>query len=522
MFRALIMSISMILGGIASGSAIEGAAFPGTTGMPQAVETVDGARCNAVAARILPHGKIADAVLVAAGDGAPAYCRVRGSSHPTADSDIGFELYLPVESAWNGRYLQVGNGGLAGSIPERLLAAGLAQGFAVAGTDDGHEAAEFDGRWAVGHPEKRTDFAYRALKETTDAAKLILAAYYGRSAAHSYFQGCSAGGREALMEAQRFPDDFDGIVAGAPAAYWTHLAAYGPWVYQAVSRGGWLSEAELENVQRAVRAACGADKDGVLRDSMNCKFDPASLKCRPGQIGQCLTDAQVAALHRIYGGIKDARTGATIIAGYSPGGEAESHAWATWEMGSSPDGKHSLSYILTHELVGNVLLGGAPIDVETFDSSRDVARLDAAFGSQVNAVDPDLGAFQRHGGKLIQFHGWYDQAIPTRSSIDYYRSVKARMGDTSAFYRLFLAPGMLHCGGGPGPNVLATLPAIVDWVEHGKAPQSLVATKYVSDDPKKGVKLTRPVCRFPNVAAWDGKGDRSRAGSYVCTPSKAS
>jgi hypothetical protein len=473
--------------------------------------------CAALTGLNLPQVTITSAENVPAVGPLPSYCKVLGSAHPTADSDIRFEVAIP--QSWNGRYLQVGNGGFAGTIPERAFLPGLAQGFAVAGTDDGHQSTNgTDASWALGHPEKQIDFGYRALKETTDAAKAIVLAYKGSAPRYSYFQGCSDGGREALMEAQRYPKDFDGIIAGDPANHWAHLLAGAAWNYQALTAtpGSTLTPAKLKLIQAEAVRQCG-DQDGVIEDPLSCRFKPEKLKCRAGDESGCLTGAQLAALRKIYGGPRNPRTKEKIISGFSPGGEGEPNGWGRWITGEKGDNKQALIYLYGSNFFGYVVRGTPDFDLGKLNFDGDIAMADAKFASVFGSYDPDLSAFRDHGGKLIQYHGWADPAIPALDSVDYYRLVQKKMGATAGFYRLFLAPGMLHCGGGPGPNAIAALPALTAWVEHNKAPDILIATKYRGDDPSAAVLRERPLCAFPARAQWDGTGDRNRWESFRCT-----
>jgi hypothetical protein len=466
----------------------------------------------------LPHVTISEAAMAASGPS--GYCRVLGSAHPTPDSDIRFEVVIPQN--WNGRYLQVGNGGFAGVIPERAMLAPLAQGYAVAGTDDGHEdTVNTDAGWGLNHPEKVIDFGYRALKETTDAAKAIITANKGASPHYSYFQGCSDGGREALMEAQRYPTDFNGIIAGDPANHWTHLLAGAAWGYQALtaSPGSFLALDKLKLVEAAALKQCG-DEDGVIEDPQTCRFRPESLRCKSGDAPDCLTDGQVAALRKIYDGPRNPRTGEKLISGFSPGGEGEDNGWGRWITGTTPDGKDALIYKFASNFFGNIVKADPDYDLKKLNLDSDIAITDARFGPIFNSYSPDLSAFRAHGGKLIQYHGWADPAIPARDSVGYYRLVQKAMGNTTGFYRLFMAPGMLHCGGGPGPNILSVLPAIAAWTEQNKAPDMILATKYKNADATGGVVRSRPLCVYPARAQWDGKGDKTQAESFRCLQSR--
>ncbi|HEY2660210.1 MAG TPA: tannase/feruloyl esterase family alpha/beta hydrolase [Caulobacteraceae bacterium] len=479
----------------------------------------------------LAHSTVTEAKLVAAAplpSGAamalPAYCRVLVTARPTPDSDIRIEVAIPEAGGWNGRYLQVGNGGFAGTIPEASIRVGLAQGFAVAGTDDGHQSMiGTDAGWAQGHPEKVTDFGYRALKETTEAAKAVIAAHASRGPVHSYFAGCSDGGREALMEVQRYPEDFDGVLAGDPANHWTHLMAAAAWNVQALTAtpASYIPAAKLKAIQAAAVKACG-DGDGVIENPLQCHFDPAVLRCSSAESDQCLTDAQITALRKIYAGARDPKTGKRILAGFDPGGEGERAGWGVWTVGSAPGAAgHAAQYEFARNFYQYVVFADPNYDIRKLDFSA-LGPIDARLAPIFSAESADLSAFKARGGKLIQYHGWADPAIPPRDSIEYYGRVQARMGDTTGFYRLFMAPGMLHCGGGPGPNMV-TMPALqslVAWVETGAAPDRLVVAKHVGDDPGGPVARTRPLCPYPLVAIWDEKGDRNRADSYRCAAAK--
>jgi hypothetical protein len=486
--------------------------------------------CERLVALALPHVAVTEAratpASAASPEGSPALpvsCMVHGVSRPTADSEIRFEVVIPAGEAWNGRYLQVGNGGFAGAIPERTILRRVSEGYAAAGTDDGHRGDPLDASWALGHPEKVKDFGYRALKETTDAALAIVLAYTGRAPAHSYFLGCSDGGREALMEAQRYPDDFDGIVAGAPANHWTHLFDGAVWAEQAILRTpeSYLPASKLPALEAAALAACG-DEDKVIEDPLACHFDPGVLRCKGADNDRCLTDAQITAVRSIYAGPRVPATSTPLIPGYEPGSEAEDGGWQEWLVGKAPGAAGGAEmHQFAQGFFRYVVFADPTYDIRRFRFDVDVATTDAKLGPILNSYDTDLGAFRKHGGKLIQYHGWGDAAIPPRDSIDYYQGVQTKMGDTSAFYRLFMAPGMLHCGGGTGPDVLATLPAITDWVESAKAPDQLLATRMSGEGANAHVVRTRPLCPYPLQARWDGKGDRKRAESFGCGASTA-
>ena len=433
----------------------------------------------------LPNVEIRSAHSIAKGESPPwsrpdlvmptdmAYCEVQATARPTPDSDIRFELWIPAGTAWNGRFLQVGNGGFAGHIPYGTMLLGLAKGYAVAGTDDGHQTVS-DERWALGHPEKITDFGWRAVKSTTDGAKAILAAY-GTKPSRSYFFGCSDGGREALMTAQRFPADFDGIVAGAPAWAWTQLLgsagrfAHGTTVDPAAA----LPPAKLPALQAAALRACGGGRL-YIADPRGCRFDPGVLACTGTETDQCLTAAQLKTVRLVYNGTRDPGSGIELP-GLRPGAEALDHSWRDWGIASMPGDPSRAG---TKGLAWNYfayLVKGDP-DFRIADlTDADVVTGERKLAATLDAASPDLSAFKARGGKLIQYHGWNDPAIPPGYSLDYYGRVQARMGPSSDFYRLFMVPGMLHCSGGAAPTRVDWIAMLEGWVERGDAPAAATA-----------------------------------------------
>lgn len=462
----------------------------------------------------------------------PAFCRVAGEIHPSADSNIKFEVWLPA-SGWNGKFQGVGNGGFAGNINFGQMADAVSHGYATASTDTGHAADGIDATWALGHSEKIVDFGYRAVHETAVKAKAIIQAYYGDGPKRSYFNSCSNGGRQALMEAQRFPEDYDGIIAGAPANYWTHLMANALWDELALLRekGSYIPASKLPAIQAAVLAACEAldgVKDGVIEDPAYCHFDPAALVCSGAESDSCLTAPQVAALKRIYAPSRDSK-GRQILPGYSPGGEAEVGGWGPWITGPAPE--NSLMFAFGTQFYKNMVFDNAAWDYHSFTLDRDTKAADDKMARTLNSTDPDLRRFRARGGKLILYHGWSDAAIPALNIIDYYKSVVAKMGakDAGTFTRLFMVPGMQHCGGGSGPNSFGQFgvphgdpqndidAALERWVEQGVPPEQITATKYRTDgDSKSGLLRTRPLCAFPLVAHYKGSGSTDDAANFTC------
>jgi feruloyl esterase len=464
----------------------------------------------------------------------PARCEVQAIMRPTKDSEIRMQVWLPA-SGWNGKYLQVGNGGWAGTIDLTAMADPLRRGYAVAGTDDGHvsNSPVPSAPWATGHPEKLIDFGYRAVHETSVQAKAIVRAHFGRAAARSYFNGCSDGGREGLMEAQRYPEEFDGIIAGAPANNWTHLFTGFIWNEQALAQTP-IPPTKLPAIQRAVLASCDAldgVKDGLIEDPRACHFDPGSMVCKAGDTPDCLTEGEVATLRKIYSGPKNPRTGEQIFPGYPMGTEAIPGGWSPWIL---PPG---LQAMFGNSYYGQAVFEQASWDFHTLNFDNDAQLGDEKAGPVLNSNNPDLRSFRDNGGKLIQYHGWGDAAISPLSSIDYYERVRAFLSrfpdarhantDPTDFYRLFLVPGMAHCAGGIGPNDFGNtrnstvtdaehnlLTALEAWVEQGTAPARLIGTGTMVGEPAK--PLTRPLCPYPEIARYRGEGDPSKAENFSC------
>ena len=502
--------------------------------------------CESLSSLKLPQTTITTAVSVPAGkfqrpgaqpanraaSNLPAFCRVTGVIRPTRDSDIRFEVWMPSEN-WNGKFNGVGNGGFAGSISYGGLAAALRAGFAAASTDTGHEAGGTDARWALGHPEKIIDFGYRAIHLTAVTGKAIVQSFYGTAPRRSYFASCSNGGRQALMEAQRFPGDYNGIIAGAPANYWTHLLTDAIWNIQATLKNpaSYIPPDKLPAISHAVLAACDAKdsvKDGILNDPRQCNFNPDTLLCKGSDSASCLTAPQVAALKKIYAGPSD-HEGRKVFPGFLPGAEIGPGGWAPWITGRAP--RKSLDYAFGTNFFSNMVFDNPAWDFRKLNYDADVSLADQKMEYILNATNPDLRKFKKHGGKLIIFHGWNDPAIPALNTVDYYRNVVARLGYESSqkFVRLYMVPGMQHCGGGPGPDSFGAYPsanadpehsmfsALEKWVEHGKAPKEIIASKRGNPAKPGSVKMTRPLCPYPEEAKYKGSGDTNDAANFVCT-----
>ena len=475
------------------------------------------APCESLRTLALPETTILEAVLVPEGPfippGAspnstakplqvPAACRLVGRIAPA----IMFEVWMPL-NGWNGKFQAVGGGGYAGVISYAAIATALTRGYATASTDTGH--ATPGGSWALNRPELVVDFGYRAIHEMTRKAKAVVETFYGTRPRYSYYVGCSTGGRQGLMEAQRFPGDYDGIVAGAPANYWTRMPAGNLAMAAATLKdeATRLSPAKLATLAKSAVAACDARDgatDGLIENPRRCDFDPGSLQCTGAETDACLTPAQVGAARRIYAPAVNPRTKEEIFPGMVPGSE---QTWGALTGGPQP-------FVIATDFYKYFVFSNPEWDWTTMDFDRDVAAGEAKVGTVMNAVDPDLSAFKARGGKLILYHGWNDQLITPINSINYYESVTARMGAESAgdVTRLFMAPGMLHCGGGTGPNSFDALGALEQWVEHGRRPAQIVA----SHSANGVVDRTRPLCPYPQVAVYAGAGSLDDAASFTC------
>lgn len=464
----------------------------------------------------------------------PGFCRVVAKAHPSSDSDITIEVWMPLDK-WNGKLQGLANGGFAGAINYLELGASLQHGYVATGTDTGHTGSPIDAAWALGHPEKIVDFGYRGIHEMTRVAKLLIPQFYGSAPKRSYFAGCSDGGREALMEAQRYPEDYDGILAGAPANYWTGLLSLAVVDTQAIAAtpASFIPPAKINTLGKAVTAAC--DKldgvaDGVLNEPRQCRFDPATIQCKRGEdTNDCLTSSQVTTLKTIYAGIQDA-SGRTIFPGYLPGAEEGEGGWALWITGPAP--AKSLMAYFGLGYYANMVYDRKDWDFKTFAVESGMKDANKKTAEALNAVNPDLSAFRSRGGKLILYHGWNDPAIPALSTVNYYQDVIAKMGRPAAdsFTRLYMVPGMQHCGGGPGPenfgealDATSTDPqhniriTLENWVEKGTAPTSFVVSKAAT---ATSAEITRPLCPYPQAAKYKGSGDPDKAENFTCETSK--
>jgi len=479
------------------------------------------ASCESLAGRVFDKGTIESAQVVPAGRFAapsvradapavsvpvPAFCRVIGRVQPT----IKFEVWLPVDQ-WNGKFQGVGGGGFAGTISYAELGAALREGYATASTDTGHSGGG-TARWALGHPELVIDFAYRAIHEVTVRAKRIVEDFYGAAPMRSYFVGCSRGGYQGLVEAAQYPDDYDGIVAGAPAVFPSRYNAAQLWVGGATLKNpaAFIPPAKYPVVHRAVLAACDARdgaKDGLLEDPRLCDFDPQLLLCPGTESHDCLTRAQVEAARMIYAPVTNPRTAEVLAPPLERGTEL---AWGALAGGPGPSQ-------LATEFFKYFVFDDPNWDWKMFDFDRDMDRAETKVGA-VMATNPDLTAFAARGGKLIMYHGWADQRIAPRNSIIYRDGVGRLLGEprTNSFLRLYMVPGMLHCSGGAGPDSFDAVSALDRWVGQGVAPQEIIASRSTNGV----VARRRPLCPYPQVAVYRGAGSLDMATSFSCSVPK--
>jgi feruloyl esterase len=458
------------------------------------------ATCESLTSLTLPHAAVTSARTE------NAVCRVAVTIRPTSDSEILMEVWLPLQG-WNGKLEANGNGGWTGSISAQTLAAGAARGYASAMSDLGHEGSSAS--FALGHPEKLVDFGYRAAHESAVAAKAIVAAYYGNAPRLSYWNGCSAGGRSALMEAQRYPADFDGIIAGAPGLNWTGRALLAIRIAQAAHKNKetYIPPEKYPAIHEAVLKACDARdgaKDGVLEDPTRCDFDPKELLCKGVDSPACLTAPQVETAHAIYSAVINPQTKKSVVPGFERGSEL---GWATM-AGPKP-------FTIGVDLFKYVVFQDPSWDFRAFNLDTDLARMEKAENGLLNAMNPDLSAFKARGGKLIQYHGWNDPQIAPSTSVEYYKSVLEKMGGAAKvndFYRLFMLSGMAHCRGGEGASSFDMVDALEQWVEHDKAPLHIAASRV-----RNGVTdRTRPLCPYPQIATYKGTGSIDDAANFSC------
>ena len=446
----------------------------------------------------------------------PTRCKVSG----TIEQSIGFEVNLPAN--WNNKLLVVGIGGNAGTISDTSL--GWKRNYATATTDTGHKGNGGDTSWALNNPKGERDFAERAFHLTTIAAKEISKLFYGAAPQKAYFTGCSGGGRQALIEAQRFPADFDGIIVGAPAYNLTGFHFAFIWNGRAMFPDPnnlaqpIVPNAKLKLLEAKVLAKCDAVdglSDGLIDDPRRCNFDPAKdlPQCSGADAADCFTAPQIAALQKIYGGARNSQK--QLYPGFHLGVES---GWNVWLGEGNPGIKPlgpNLSYAYGEGFLRYWIYDNPNYKLHQFDFDKNIGDTVAA-AKLVNADNPNLKAFQQRGGKIIFYHGWADNAFPAAATIQYYEQMQHVMGGrqkTEAFARLFLVPGMLHCAGGPGCHQADYLSALEAWVEQGKAPDQIIGT---GTNPAR----TRPLCAYPKVARYKGSGEVNDAANFRCEEAK--
>lgn len=523
------LRIFVLLAGIAAviGTAGCSGAAPARPSSGQAAPAsvaTDAKQCSALTGRQLGGATIDRVDVIARGAPTSPYghkaasdiCKVSARVSSGPDSEIKIRVWLPAN--WNGKLLGVGGGGFSGSLAVDgiALSGPVNQGYAGVVTDAGHDfSIKVD--WALNHPQKIADFGHRANHLGAQAAKAILADYYRTPAKLTYFQGCSNGGRDALMMAQRYPDDFDGIIVGAPANSWTALMSAFRRNEQIVrlSPGVDSLGPKLGLVHAAVMKQCDAidgAKDGLIGNPRKCRFDPVVLQCKSGTKADCLSKAEVAAFRGIYRGTRT-RDGQVIMPGFPPGSEYEWKGWFTSPAGGAPG--------MGRDFFKNMVYNDPNWNENGFMLDRDYPVAKRTVGSMLDATDTDLRPFLRKGGKLLMFHGWDDAAIPAGNSIRYYEAARRRAGSAASQIRLFMVPGMAHCSGGNGPSTIDTLGALESWVERGQAPAQLIATRYENEilarlnQPTK-VLQTHPACAWPKTPHYKGSGPTDAADSFVC------
>ncbi|HEY3861386.1 MAG TPA: tannase/feruloyl esterase family alpha/beta hydrolase [Verrucomicrobiae bacterium] len=423
---------------------------------------------------------------------------------------IEFELLLP--DSWNGRFVMGGGGGFVGSIQNSAQYA-VNLGYATAGTDTGHEAQGVTADWAYNNLEAQINFGYLAVHRTAEVAKALIRGYYGADANYSYFTGCSRGGGQAMMEAQRFPKDFDGIVAGAPAFDWTGFSANAVAIQKALYPDPnhldhtVLDKAALEKLANGILEQCDAQdglKDGVVQDPPSAHFDLTKV--------EGLTDEQRKAIEAIYAGVSNAQ--GLIYPSYTPGAECDPNQWLLWIVGPTPWTGNKLApdlmFAFGTQVFKYLIFNDPDWNYAAYNFSNFANDTHTA-ASYLDATNFNLGGLKSRHGKLIIWHGWADPALPAQGTVNYYRQVQACDPDAGAYCRLFMVPGCLHCGGGPGASDVDWLRIIRDWVESGTAPDKVIASKATAGKPV----MTRPLPEYPGTAVYNGSGDTNSAGSFV-------
>jgi len=511
------------------------ACAPPTSTQPKVATAASGA-CASLASAQLPDVAIREAVpleVTGRQTSPPAlgvqrlkvpHCKVGG----TIDGSIGFELLLPND--WNGKFVMGGGGGFVGNVQNMAqdgLSAGptpLERGYATVGTDTGHQGAMTDASWARDDAVARENFAHRAVHRTAEVSKSLIADYYKHAVDRSYFFGCSRGGGQAMIEAQRYPDDFDGIIAAAPVLDW--VGAMGAFIrdQQAIFpdpndlKSSVITADNRKLLATALKNSCDVQDgvaDGIINDPQSCHFDPASLPhCTTGPAAECVTDAQLAAIKTVYGGLTIG--GEKLYPGFPFGGENDPGVWDLWITQTNPPAlgpnMPNLHYAFGTEFVKNFVFGDVNWSYAGYDFADWRART-GELATLLNATDPDLSKFAGHGGRLILWHGWSDPALPATRSVEYYTAVAEQNPLVRLSARMFLLPGVAHCSGGPGPDRADWLTTLEQWVEKGVAPDQVLMTK---SDAQGKVVMQRPACAYPLAVRYNGSGDPNVAASYTC------
>lgn len=490
-------------------------------------------KCENLASLKIKDGKITSASIVEAGqfkpqgggmmmggpggmavfENAPAFCRVQATLTPSPDSDIKVEVWMPRDN-WNGKLVGTGNGVWAGSISYSALAEPLSKGYATVATDTGHTGMGMDAKWAIGHKEKLVDFGYRAVHEMTVKAKELIAAYYDKKEDTSLWVSCSTGGRQGLMAAYRYPEDFDGISSMAPANPMVGLMIGSLWTGYAAMKDDAhkLDSTKLMASNRAYIDKCDeidGVKDGIVSWPEMCSYDPGVIQCKDGNQENCLTAPELEALRGIYEGVKNPRTKELVFAGFSPGSE---QMLAMLTGGTEP-------FPVATSYFRDIVFEDPEWDFKSFDYDKDLAASYRA-GSDILDVPPDgLSKFFNGGGKLLLSHGWADGLIPASNTVSFYKTMISKMDKDKAggSVRLFMVPGMGHCGGGTGPTVVDMLSVIDKWVTEGKAPDKIIASTPSGNPMNQDRKqMTRPICPYPKVAIYKGSGSTDDAANFEC------
>jgi feruloyl esterase len=507
-----------------AGGAVTGAQLAAPAPTPQ--QSITGGDCTSMARLTLPDVSIASATLVPAAPPVPAHCNVLG----TLEGTIQFRVALPA-AGWNGKYFFAGGGGFNGTIPN--LNQALARGYAAAGSDTGHQGQSSDASWALNNKKAQLDYAHRATHLVTVLGKDVVRAFYSQAASRSYFVGCSNGGKMGLMEVLRYPDDFDGVVIGNFVTDRTRLMMDYTWNAQALASAP-IPPARIPVLAKATLAACDAQdglEDNLIDRPDRCRFDLKKITCAGPDRPDCLTAGQAAAIGKIWSGPRQP-DGSSIFPGFVPGHEEDYPAYLTGD--GTRHAYPASTWRLQDGFMRYFAFGAGYDSVASFDFASSPGLL-APLAADQDAGPPAMEQFKAHGGKLIMYHGWADHSIPPTNTVQFYEQVRARFADADSFSRLYMAPGLHHCTSGPGPNVFGganqgytpaadathdIVRALDQWVERGVGPEAIVATKYVGDDPSRGIERTRPLCPYPQMATYKGSGQIDEAAQFTCRAPK--